>query len=89
MTLKWRRMFAEVLTRLYYNQFCFVGGTIVPEPRAGSNSKARVHPNFKNPRLRPLQVNPELSMSVKFINMYFCNSVAKVSHYLRDSAYFL
>ena len=29
---------------------------IVPEPRAGSNSKARVHPNLKNPRLRPLQV---------------------------------
>ena len=26
----------------------------MPEPRAGSNSKARVHPNLKNPRLRPL-----------------------------------
>ena len=29
---------------------------IVPEPRAGSNSKARVHSNHKNLRLRPLQV---------------------------------
>ena len=34
----------------------YISGNIVPEPRAGSNSKARVHPNLKNPRLRPLQV---------------------------------
>ena len=29
----------------------------MPEPRAGSNSKARVHPNLNNPRLRLLQVD--------------------------------
>ena len=40
--------------------FCLMGN-IVPEPRADSNSKARVHPNLKNPRLRPLQVNIKMN----------------------------
>ena len=48
-------------------------GNIVPEPRAGSNSKARVHPNLKNPRLRLLQVSIFFAMilcEIALINQF-------------------
>ena len=42
---------------------------IVPEPRAGSNSKARVHSNLKNPRLRPLNLLAPVTFII-FIILY-------------------
>ena len=49
----------EACTAPVYSYLKFITciRNIVPEPRAGSNSKARVHSNLKNPRLRPLQVS--------------------------------
>ena len=53
--MPWHATVSKHILSIYYvNPFGV--GNIVPEPRAGSNSKARVHPNLKNLRLRPLQV---------------------------------
>ena len=56
---------------------------IVPEPRAGSNSKAKVHPNLKNQSLRPLQVT--ISEKVHFTEIMFRNDTAWKSTTKRES----
>ena len=45
-----------ILSKATFYSYHFSAGIIVPEPHAGSNSKAKVHPNLKNLSLRPLQV---------------------------------
>ena len=74
MTLKWRRTILAK-TRSPPISHSEVQENKVPEPRAGSNSKARVHSNLKNPRLRPLQVKYLLRRSSWFIEWFLKNEV--------------